>query len=136
MEELSQYDFQLLHRPGAKHQNADSLSRIPDSVPLCHQYKPGVEVTKLPCGGFAYCTRAHTQWERFNKDVDDIVPLSFYSLAQVRPHINPKPNAQKNSMPEIHASHPIYDVSVANLSPQDESKIDNQKEMFDSLDRP
>ena len=43
LEQLSQYNFQLLHRPGATHQNADSLSRIPDSIPLCHQYKPGVE---------------------------------------------------------------------------------------------
>ena len=78
LEELSQYNFQQLHRPGAKHQNADCLSQIPDSIPLCHQYKPGVKVAKLPCGGCAYCTRAHTHWERFNEDVDDIVPLSLY----------------------------------------------------------
>ena len=136
LEELSQYDFQQLHRPGAKHQNADSLSQIPDSIPLCHQYKPGVKVAKLPCRGCAYCTRAHSQWERFNEDVDDMVPLSFYSLAKVQPQIKPKSNAQKNSMPEICGSHAIYDVLVAHLSPQDESKTDNQKEMFDSLDKP
>ena len=43
------------------------LFRIPDSIPLCHQYKPGVEVAKLPCGGCAYCTRTHTQWEDLMK---------------------------------------------------------------------
>ena len=78
----------------------------------------------------------HTQWERFNEDVDDIVPLSFYSLAKVQPQIKLKTNAQKNSIPEIRASHFVYEVHVANLSPQDESKTDIQKEMFDSLDRP
>ena len=103
---------------------------------MCHQYKPGVKVAKLPRGVCAYCTRAHTQRERFNEDEDDSVPLSFYSLAKVQPQINPKTNAQKSSMPEICASHAIYDVLVANLSPQDESKTDNQKEIFDSLDRP
>ena len=73
---------------------------------------------------------------RFNEDVDDIVPLSFYSLAKVQPQIEPKTNDQKNSMPEIRASHVIYDVLVANLFPEDENKTDKHKEMFDSLDRP
>ena len=29
LEQLSQYDIELIHRPGAKSQNADSLSRRP-----------------------------------------------------------------------------------------------------------
>ena len=31
----------------------------------------------LPCGGCKHCVRAHTNWERFYNDVDDIVPLAI-----------------------------------------------------------
>ena len=31
LETLSEYDFEVLHRPGKKHTNADSLSRMPCS---------------------------------------------------------------------------------------------------------
>lgn len=36
LEELSQYNMIIQHRSGVKHQNADALSRIPDSIPSCY----------------------------------------------------------------------------------------------------
>ena len=78
-EELSQYDMVLIHRPGVKHQNADGLSRIPHG-PVCDCYEAGKEPTSLPCGGCDYCVRVHQQWDRFERDVDDVVPLAIRSL--------------------------------------------------------
>ncbi len=34
----------------------------------------------LPCGGCAYCLRAHKQWSRFDDDVDDVVPLAVRNI--------------------------------------------------------
>ena len=68
LEELAQFDMEIVHRSGKKHQNADGLSRIPDSLLDCDCYHP--------CGGCNFCQRAHTQWSRFELDVDDVVPLS------------------------------------------------------------
>lgn len=50
IEELSQYNIILQHRPGKNHVNADALSRIPDDLNLCNDYKPGIELNQLPCG--------------------------------------------------------------------------------------
>lgn len=42
LEELSQYNMIIQHRSGVKHQNADALSRIPDSIPSCNDYRSNV----------------------------------------------------------------------------------------------
>ena len=80
LEELSQFDMTVIHRPGIKHGNADGMSRIPDPYPFCDCYKAGLEPSQLPCHGCKYCTRAHTQWSRFNEDVDDVVPLAIRTV--------------------------------------------------------
>ena len=80
MEELSQYDMELEHRPGAKHINADSLSRIPEEG-SCPNYKPGCELASLPCGGCSYCAKLHRQWSRFETDVDFVSPLLIRSAS-------------------------------------------------------
>ena len=36
LEELSQYNMVIQHRPGKKHTNADDLSRIPDTLEHCN----------------------------------------------------------------------------------------------------
>ena len=41
LEELSQYDFKLIHRRGAEHINADALSRIRDPLEACDCYSAG-----------------------------------------------------------------------------------------------
>ena len=80
LEELSQYDFKIIHRKGAEHINADALSRLKDPFVECDCYTAGQNVSDLPCGGCNYCRRAHRQWARFNNDVDDIVPLAVRSI--------------------------------------------------------
>ena len=79
LEELSQFDFVLIHRPGKKHQNADGLSRIPTKV-ACDCYRAGQELESLPCGGCDYCGRAHEQWRRFEEEVDNVVPLAMRQI--------------------------------------------------------
>jgi len=80
LEELSQFDMVIQHRPGKQHSNADSLSRRPDEFEYCNCYQAGVSVASLPCGGCRFCTRAHEQWARFEDDVDDVIPLAVRSL--------------------------------------------------------
>ncbi|CAG2207160.1 unnamed protein product [Mytilus edulis] len=36
---------------GKKHINADGLSRIPDDIEACRNYRPDVNLEELPCGG-------------------------------------------------------------------------------------
>ena len=81
LEELSQYDMEIVHRAGKYHSNADGLSRITDEISPCDCYRAGASLTSLPCGGCRYCTRAHQQWSRFEEDVDDVVPLSLRSIS-------------------------------------------------------
>ena len=76
IEELNQYDIQLIHRRGKLHVNADTLSRIPDEMDVCPHYD-GKLLSDLPCGGCKYCERAHKNWARFDEDIDDVVPLAF-----------------------------------------------------------
>ena len=75
IEELSQYNMKVNHRAGKNHGNADSLSRKPE-IDFCGQYKAGIDLEDLPCGGCKYCTKAHSQWRGFEEQVDDVVPLA------------------------------------------------------------
>ena len=80
MEELSQYNFKIVHRRGAEHNNADALIRIEDNLAPCDCYRAGTRIEDLPCGGCHYCSKVHRQWARFNDDVDDVVPLAVRSV--------------------------------------------------------
>ena len=80
LEELSQYNMIILHRSGRKHANADALSRRPSEDPVCDCYNAGADPSSLPCGGCKYCCRVHEQWEQFETDVDDVVPLAVRAL--------------------------------------------------------
>ena len=98
LEELSQYDFKILHRRGVDHQNADSLSRLRDPLKECDCYRAGSKVEDLPCGGCPYCRRAHRQWARFNEDVDDVIPLSVRSVDLSEPEQSlPVPESSPSS---------------------------------------
>ena len=81
LEELSQSNMTVQHRPGNKHGNADGLSRIPDETSFCNCYQAGVDLADLPCQGCKFCTRAHQQWSRFESDVDDVVPLAVRTVS-------------------------------------------------------
>ena len=82
LEELSQYNFKLIHRRGAEHINTDALNHIKDPLEECDCYSAGQKLRKLPCGGCHYCTRAHKQWARFN---DDVALLAMHSVEAVMP---------------------------------------------------
>ena len=79
LEKLSQFDMTIQHRAGRKHQNADSLSWIPKEG-YCNCYEAGIYLDDLPCGGCKYCTKMHVTWSRFEKDVDDAVPLAVRTV--------------------------------------------------------
>lgn len=83
LEELSQYDVQVVHRKGKLHSNADGLSRIPAPGDTCLCYQAGRDLESLPCGGCAYCKRVHLQWERFQEEVDDVVPIAVRAITEV-----------------------------------------------------
>ncbi len=75
LEELSQYDMTIIHRPGLKHQNADALSRV-QVESACDEYRLGADLSSLPCKGCRYCQRAHQKWGDFVEKVDDVIPLA------------------------------------------------------------
>lgn len=77
IEELSQYDMAIIHRPGKLHINADALSRMPDKLSYCENFSNSVNIINLPCYPCKFCERAHKQWSRFIEDVDYVVPLSI-----------------------------------------------------------
>ena len=72
LEELSQYNMKIEHRPGKKHVNADALSR--EIVDEGKRYSTHVQLADLPCG--EYCTRAHEKWQDLAEEVDDVIPLA------------------------------------------------------------
>ena len=73
--ELGQYAFQIEHRSGTKHLNADGMSRIPVES-ACDCYVAGKDVESLPCRGCEYCRQVNFQWARFEDEVDDVVPIT------------------------------------------------------------
>ena len=104
LEELSQFNMEIQHRPGKKHANADALSRIPGGEP-CSDFNLRVKLQDLPCGGCPYCTRAHTNWSGFDQDVDDVVPLANRPWGQpVRKGQNPEEEEMGPRVAEIWVS--------------------------------
>ena len=84
LEELSQYDMTIIHRPGRLHSNADFLSR---PIVDCDCYTAGSKLEQLPCKGCKYCTRATKDWAQFGEDVDNVMPLAFKDgPTRTKPH--------------------------------------------------
>ena len=76
LETLAQYNFKIVHRDGKRHQNADALSRAYYGEDVCNNYKQGVKLSQLPCGGCTSCSRKHNSWAKFEDEINDIIPLS------------------------------------------------------------
>ena len=74
LEVLSQYNFQIVHRAGKRHQNADALSRVPSEEDNCTGYQGGQDLTLLPCGGCRKCSRMQDQWKSFHDQVNTVIP--------------------------------------------------------------
>jgi len=60
--------------------NAHALSRIPNREGQCCHYKAAIPLENLPCVGCRYCTRARSQWQTFEDDIDYVVPLAVRSI--------------------------------------------------------
>ena len=86
LETLSQFAYIIEHRSGKNHCNADGLSRIPERA-ACDCYIAGQNLNSLPCGGCTICTKMHNQWKRFERDVDDVLPLAIHHVQ--REEFNP-----------------------------------------------
>ena len=82
IEELGQYDFSIIHRRGRLHGNADGLTRMADDLEVCDSYHSGCRLEDLPCypDDCHYCRRAHEQWNQFDIEVDDVIPLSIRNI--------------------------------------------------------
>lgn len=76
IEYIFEFKFQIVFRPGKKHLNADSMSRTPEPQ-LCANYNAQVPLEDLPCKGCGYCQRRQQEWEDFEKEVDNVIPLSM-----------------------------------------------------------
>ena len=81
--ELTQYAFQIEHRSGSKHLNADGMPRIPVES-ACDCYIAGQDVESLPCRGCEFCHCVNSQWIRFEEEVDDVVPITVWQRTRVR----------------------------------------------------
>ena len=68
LEVLAQYNFDIVHRPGSKHGNADSLSRRDYDQNKCNHGEDDTTDCQV-------CPEIQTEWEQFNKEVDDVVDL-------------------------------------------------------------
>ena len=83
LEILSQFDFDIEHRAGKKHGNADSLSRMPCDPDSCDCYDGSTILSDLPCRGcIMTCQRRHREWSDFFS-VDDVIPLSSKSVKTI-----------------------------------------------------
>ena len=86
LETLSQFTYTIELCSGKKHCNTDGLFRIPERA-TCDCYIAGQDLNSLPCGGCTVCTEMHDQWKRFERDVDDVLPLAIHHVQ--REEFNP-----------------------------------------------
>lgn len=90
-EELGCYDFDVCHRKGTLMACPDALSRLPDQLPPCDEYRAGCVPEELPCHTVdkqcQFCQRAYDQWGQFEREVDYVVPLGMSSMSTDRNHM-------------------------------------------------
>ncbi len=88
LEFLSQYDFEISHRAGKRHGNADGLSRRECDPEECTCYDGITVLENLPCGGCQQCIKKHDMWSDF-AEVDDVVPLTMKhaKIGQITPNV-------------------------------------------------
>ena len=100
LEVLQQYDFDIQHRKGQLHGNADAMSRCCSNLTPCGEFKRGIPVEELPCGGCSFCKRHNQEWEAFY-ELDDVVPLSHNPAAPYTDAATPSstPDATPHQLP-------------------------------------
>ncbi|VDI15383.1 Hypothetical predicted protein [Mytilus galloprovincialis] len=79
---LSQIQYGVeRHRIGKDHCNADALSRYLEM--FCDCYKAGMNPLTLQCNGCQHCSKLHTQWGKFEADVDDVLPIATRRITAI-----------------------------------------------------
>jgi hypothetical protein len=48
---------------------------------VCNEYQPSIELDQLPRGGCTFCTQARTQWETFEKEIDDVRSIAIRRIS-------------------------------------------------------
>lgn len=61
----------IKHGAGARHGNADALSRIPNLLSPCSAYVANIQPANLPCG----CCNKGTRAYKFTDQVDEAIGL-------------------------------------------------------------
>ncbi|XP_030839698.1 uncharacterized protein LOC115923367 [Strongylocentrotus purpuratus] len=84
IEILSQFDFDIEHRAGRNHGNADAMSRIPCDPESCDCYDKETIIEQLPCGGCTTSVKRHKAWSQFFDEDDDVVPGTHMRVQQTR----------------------------------------------------
>uniref|UniRef100_A0A3Q2C787 ribonuclease H n=1 Tax=Cyprinodon variegatus TaxID=28743 RepID=A0A3Q2C787_CYPVA len=116
LEELSQYDFHIEHRAGKQHANAGAMSRLSkENTERCQ-----------PCRGCKYCQRIHEPLEKFEEDVDDVVPLavrciepqSFINCNGTQ-SVEGQPSAPFSESPEVNWLESLSPEQLATLQKAD-----------------
>ncbi|KAI3359399.1 hypothetical protein L3Q82_002902 [Scortum barcoo] len=129
LEELSQYDFEIEHRAGRQHANADTLSRCnTEGLTDCDCYQAGKEATELPCQECSHCQRLHDQWIRFEEDVDDVVPLAIRQITIKESENSPEPQ-------QVEADHHASTGTSAPLTCQQLSSAQKEDPVLSILHR-
>ena len=84
----------------------------------CDCYTSGVKLESLPCYPCHYCAKAHSQWERFKEDVDDVVPLAVKNPVGSVRHIQLEDDDQNSKLDSTSLSQPTdnADIDVKNTS--------------------
>ncbi len=75
LEILLGYDFQVCHRIGKWHRNADAMSGVTCHPDSCDCYDGRTILQSLPYGSCDACQKKHEQWSSF-AEVDDVFQLS------------------------------------------------------------
>ena len=78
---LSKYNFEIQHRPGSKHQNADTLSRKDYDDPVC------LHPPDQPEENCSICKEINEQWNSFRTEVDDVTELTGRSTIRMCPEM-------------------------------------------------
>ena len=104
------------------HINADALSRIPDPLAYCPNYRAGTRLSRLPCysqlNPCKFCTRAEATWI-FEDDVNYVVQLTVRKI-EVKQSDRDSASDHRNSLgdQEVHEQLRQFHQMLKGLEPR------------------
>lgn len=78
LEDLAQYNMEIVNQPCKKHTNADGMSRLRDVIPECDFYNTGERIEDIPCEGCLQMIRCCI--DKNNRTWDRALPLLAMAL--------------------------------------------------------